>query len=67
MASVTAVNVVLGTQQEGLSDDGSFLTEGQVGRAVVTVFDSLIVAPQLDFVQHTFEGPNDGHVTKDVD
>ena len=66
VAAVGAVDVVVDAEQVGLADGGGFLADGEVGRAAVVVLDALVVAAQLDLVEHVLEGADDLHVALDA-
>ena len=62
-----AVDVVVDAEQVGLADGRGFLADRQVGRAAVVVLDALVVAAELDLVEHVLEGADDLHVALDAD
>ena len=66
MAAVAAVDVVVDAEQVRLADGGGFLADRQVRRAAVVVFDALVVAAELDLVEHVLEGADDHHVALDA-
>ena len=50
----------------GLADGRGFLADRQMRRAAVVVFDALVVAAQLDLIEHVLEGADDHHVALDA-
>ena len=66
VAAVAAVDVVVHAQQVGLADGGGLLADRQVRRAAMVVLDALVVAAQLDLVEHVLKGADDLHVALDA-
>ena len=65
MAAMASEDVVIRTEQEGLSHSGCLLADREMGGALVVVFESLVAAHFLDLVKHRLELTDDGHVPVD--
>jgi hypothetical protein len=67
VAAVAAVDVVLHAQAERLPDGLRLLTQREVRGAAVVVLDALVVAAELDLVEHVLEEAKNRHVPEDAE
>ena len=67
VGTVRSVNVVVHIKEKRLPDSGGFLTDRQVCRSAMVVFDIPVMALLLDRIQHVFKRANDHHIALDAD